>query len=184
VGPLQPGPGEPRPLAAGMAEPGVAGEARLPGRGPGATESDRLWLREAVALSRQCPPSQTAFAVGAVLVAADGSVLATGYSRELGPHDHAEETALVRLRGRTTELAAASLYSSLEPCRYRASRPRPCAELIIEAGVGRVVVAWLEPPVFAAGGGAELLRGAGVVVVEIPELAAGARAVNAHVLRD
>ena len=45
-----------------------------------------------------------------------------------------------------------------------------------------MVIAWLEPPVLAPGGGAELLREAGVTVLEIPELAAEARAVNAAVL--
>ena len=56
-------------------------------------------------------------------------------------------------------LTSATLYSSLEPCRFRASRPRSCADLIIAAGIGRVVIAWLEPPVFARGGGAALLSG-------------------------
>jgi diaminohydroxyphosphoribosylaminopyrimidine deaminase / 5-amino-6-(5-phosphoribosylamino)uracil reductase len=45
-----------------------------------------------------------------------------------------------------------------------------------------VVIAWLEPPVFAPGGGAALLREAGVTVVEIADLAEEARAVNAAVL--
>jgi diaminohydroxyphosphoribosylaminopyrimidine deaminase/5-amino-6-(5-phosphoribosylamino)uracil reductase len=45
-----------------------------------------------------------------------------------------------------------------------------------------VVIAWLEPPLFAAGGGAGLLRASGVTVVEVPGLAAEARAVNAAVL--
>jgi pyrimidine deaminase RibD-like protein len=247
-----------------MAEPPAGAPGNAPGSGPEATESDRRWLRQAIALSRCSPPSQTAFAVGAVLVAADGSVLATGYSREGDPHGHAEEAALAKLPAGTPagspprahadagagdgagagpsagagagpgagpgsgaaagagdgdgagagpsagagagagagpgagpgsgaaagagasavppEIGAATLYSSLEPCRYRASRPRPCAELIIEAGVRRVVIAWLEPPLFAVGGGAALLREAGVAVVEIPELAAAARAVNAAVL--
>jgi len=146
--------------------------------------SDREWLRQAIALSRRCPPSRTAFAVGAVLVAADGALLAAGYSREGDPRDHAEEAALAKLGPADPRLGGATLYSSLEPCRYRASRPRPCAELIIEAGLRRVVIAWLEPPVFAAGGGAALLRAAGVTVVEIPELAAEARAVNAAILGD
>ena len=146
--------------------------------------SDREWLRQAIALSRRCPPSRTAFAVGAVLVAADGALLAAGYSREGDPRDHAEEAALAKLGPADPRLGGATLYSSLEPCRYRASRPRPCAELIIEAGLRRVVIAWLEPPVFAAGGGAALLRAAGVAVVEIPELAAEARAVNAAILGD
>jgi diaminohydroxyphosphoribosylaminopyrimidine deaminase / 5-amino-6-(5-phosphoribosylamino)uracil reductase len=130
-----------------------------PGSGSAATSADWDWLRQAIELSRYCRPSASAFCVGAVIVAA----LAT-----VDPGD--------------PRLPGATLYSSLEPCRFRASRPRPCAELIIRAGLRRVVIAWLEPPVFAQGGGAELLRSSGVIVVEIPELAAEARAVNESVL--
>jgi diaminohydroxyphosphoribosylaminopyrimidine deaminase/5-amino-6-(5-phosphoribosylamino)uracil reductase len=157
-------------------------ERDAPGRGGAASAADRRWLRRAIELSRQCPPSLTAFAVGAVIVADDGSVLATGYSRETSPLDHAEEVALAKLDSVDPRLAGAAIYSSLEPCAARASRPRPCAELIIEAGLRRVVIAWLEPPLFAAGGGAGVLRAAGVTVVEVPDLAAEARAVNAAVL--
>jgi riboflavin biosynthesis pyrimidine reductase/pyrimidine deaminase RibD-like protein len=157
----------------GHGAPGTAGEA---------TKADRGWLGEAIELSRRCPPSATAFAVGALVVAGDGTVLATGYSRESDPHDHAEEAALAKLDPADPLLAGATLYSSLEPCRFRASRPRPCAELIIEAGLRRVVIAWREPPVFAPGGGAALLAEAGITVVEIADLAAQARAVNAGVL--
>jgi diaminohydroxyphosphoribosylaminopyrimidine deaminase/5-amino-6-(5-phosphoribosylamino)uracil reductase len=46
----------------------------------------------------------------------------------------------------------------------------------------RVVLAWLEPPLFVPGGGAIWLREQGVAVTEIPELADRARAVNAHLL--
>jgi len=153
-----------------------------PGAGGEVSAADRDWLRHAIALSRRCPPSASAFSVGAVVVAADGSVLATGYSREGSPHDHAEEAALARLSPADPRLAGATLYSSLEPCRFRASRPRPCAELVIGAGLRRVVLAWLEPPVFAPGGGAALLREAGLTVAEDADLAAQARAVNAAVL--
>jgi diaminohydroxyphosphoribosylaminopyrimidine deaminase / 5-amino-6-(5-phosphoribosylamino)uracil reductase len=158
-------------------EPGTGtGPAR-----PGEPHADLAWLREAIELSRRCPPSPSAFSVGAILVAADGQVIATGYSRERDPRDHAEEVALARAAG-DPRLAAATLYSSLEPCLSRASRPRSCAELIREAGIGRVVIAWLEPPLFVAGGGAAALRAGGVTVVEIPWLAEVARAVNAHLL--
>ena len=153
-----------------------------PGSGSAATAADRQWLRQAIELSRCCPPSPSAFSVGAVIVAADGTTMATGFSRQRHPHDHAEEGALATLAPGDPRLAGATLYSSLEPCRFRASRPCPCAELIIAAGLRRVVIAWLEPPLFAQGGGAELLRSSGVTVVEIPELAAEARAVNAAVL--
>ena len=180
-----------RPAARGRAARGSGGRReeaaaavgdRMPGRGPAATAADREWLREAIELSRRCPPSPSAFSVGAVIVAADGGMLATGFSRQRDPHDHAEEGALATLDPGDPRLPGATLYSSLEPCRFRASRPRPCAELIIAAGVRRVVIAWLEPPVFAQGGGAELLRSSGITVVEVPELADEARAVNAAVL--
>jgi diaminohydroxyphosphoribosylaminopyrimidine deaminase/5-amino-6-(5-phosphoribosylamino)uracil reductase len=153
-----------------------------PGSGSAATAADRQWLRQAIELSRCCPPSRSAFSVGAVIVAADGTTMAAGFSRQRDPHDHAEEGALATLAPGDPRLAGATLYSSLEPCRFRASRPCPCAELIIAAGLRRVVIAWLEPPVFARGGGAKLLCSSGVTVVEVPELAAEARAINAALL--
>ena len=151
---------------------------------PASPDADRRWLLEAVELSRWCPPSASAFSVGAVLVAADGSVLSTGYSRERQPADHAEELALAKAGEARLDalVAGATMYSSLEPCAARASRPVPCAELIIGSGIRRVVIAWREPPIFVPGGGAVLLRKAGVQVAVIPELAAAAKAVNAHLL--
>ena len=143
--------------------------------------ADLRWLREAIELSRRCPPSETAFSVGAVLVSDAGDVISTGYSRELDPKDHAEEIALARAAD-DPRLARATLYSSLEPCLSRASRPRSCAELIVAAGIPRVVTAWLEPPLFTGGGGAARLRSAGVTVDEIPWLAELARCANAHLL--
>jgi diaminohydroxyphosphoribosylaminopyrimidine deaminase/5-amino-6-(5-phosphoribosylamino)uracil reductase len=109
-------------------------------------------------------------------------VLATGFSRETGPHDHAEEVALAKVPPRDSRLAMATLYSSLEPCGVRSSRPCPCSQLIIAAGLRRVVYAWREPPLLAAGGGGRQLRTAGVIVIEVPELAPEARRVNAHIV--
>jgi diaminohydroxyphosphoribosylaminopyrimidine deaminase/5-amino-6-(5-phosphoribosylamino)uracil reductase len=143
-------------------------------------DADIRLLRATIELSRRCPPSSTAFSVGAVIVGADGAVLATGYSRESDPHDHAEEAALAKLGGRA--LPDATIYSSLEPCLRRLSRPRSCCELITAAGIRRVVLAWREPPLFVPGGGAAWLEGRGVTVTEIPELGPEARAVNAHLL--
>ncbi|GAA2776105.1 hypothetical protein GCM10010505_00740 [Kitasatospora aburaviensis] len=145
--------------------------------------ADLDFLRRAVELSRRCPPSGTAFSVGAVIVGAGGEVLAEGYSRESDPHDHAEEAALAKLPADDPRLRGATVYSSLEPCGRRASRPRPCARLLIAAGVPRVVVAWREPATFVADTqGAALLEAAGIELVELPELAEEARAVNAHLL--
>jgi pyrimidine deaminase RibD-like protein len=145
---------------------------------------DLGWLSLACDLAALCPPSRTAFSVGAVVVGADGREIARGHSREHSPHDHAEEAALVKaglLEGKAG-LSGATVYSSLEPCGRRASRPRPCADLIVMSGASRVVFAWREPPLFAAGTGAEILAAAGVEVVELPDLADRARKPNLHLL--
>jgi riboflavin-specific deaminase-like protein len=146
--------------------------------GPGGP--DRRFLSWTVELSRLCPPSESAFSVGAVVVGEDGAVLSTGFSREQEDHDHAEEVALRKLGFHDPRLRRATIYSSLVPCGARASRPVTCVQHILAAGLPRVVFAWREPPLFAAGDGADQLRAAGVDVLEFPDLAPRARAVNAH----
>lgn len=140
---------------------------------------DHAWLWKTIRLARQCPPSDTAFAVGA-LVVLDGVCVSTGYSRETGPREHAEEVALARL---TTPPAGATLYTSLEPCSQRASKSQTCTDLILAAGIARVVFAWREPDHFVTDvQSIRILREHGVEVVEVPELADAARAVNRSVL--
>lgn len=149
------------------------------------TEADLHRLRQAIELSRLCPPSATAFSVGALIVVGDGvgdgTVVADGWSRRDDPHEHAEESALTRA-GTDLRPATATIYSSLEPCSTRASRPRTCTELILESGLRRVVFAWREPEIFVDCDGAERLRAAGVTVIEVPSLAPLVRKVNAHLL--
>ena len=153
----------------------------------------------AIELAWQCPPSEGAYSVGAVIVGADGAEVARGFSREGGdPHVHAEEAALGKLAGGDPRLAGATVYSTLEPCSWRKSRPRSCTELILATlsagaepdevpaspgsmGVARVVIAWREPSLFVADcQGAELLTRAGVQVVELPGLASRAKEPNLH----
>ncbi|MCW2643099.1 MAG: ribG7 [Dactylosporangium sp.] len=143
---------------------------------------DRHWLRVAIGESRRCPPSQTAFSVGAVIVDATGREISRGYSRESDEFVHAEESALAKVDPADPRLASATIYSSLEPCSVRRSRPASCAALIRAAGIPRVVYAWREPVLFVDGHGAEELGETGVEVVEIGDLADEARWVNAHLL--
>lgn len=145
-------------------------------------QQDLHWMRRAIELASECPRSETAYSVGAVIVS-DGMQLADGYSRESDPHFHAEETALAKLPADDARLARATMYSTLEPCSQRRSSPHPCAQLILAAGIPRVVIAWREPSHFVTNCvGVEQLRAAGVTVVELPELADAARDVNAHIL--
>jgi diaminohydroxyphosphoribosylaminopyrimidine deaminase / 5-amino-6-(5-phosphoribosylamino)uracil reductase len=218
-------------------------------------KTDLHWLALACDLAERCPPSSTAFSVGAVIVDAHGQELARAHSRETDPKSHAEESALLKLRqqlqaptppshppndttpahnptdhpspspadhakpsqppeatsqvpggpdnrsgsshptestpqvagdtedgGLEALLAGATIYSSLEPCGQRLSRPKSCAQLIVEAGIRRVVYGWREPSLFVPGDGDELLRAAGVEVVEFGELAERAVRPNRHLL--
>lgn len=146
-------------------------------------EDDVDWLAAAIELSKRCPATNSAFCVGAILVSNSGQVIAQRYSRQSDPKDHAEEATLADAAASDADLRSATLYTSLEPCLRRVSRRAPCAELILRSGVRRVVYAWREPPIFQPGGGAVWLEENGITVIELPDLASAAEAVNGPLLR-
>lgn len=143
---------------------------------------DERWLREAIELSRSCPQSETSFAVGAIIVAADGQCVATGYSLEFGDGWHAEQVAIERARKDGRSLDGCTIYSSLEPCSIRASGRPSCVSRILETGIVRVVFALHEPQVFVDCCGAEQLREAGIEVCVLPQLGPLVAEVNSHIL--
>jgi diaminohydroxyphosphoribosylaminopyrimidine deaminase/5-amino-6-(5-phosphoribosylamino)uracil reductase len=142
---------------------------------------DDRWMNTAVELAWRCPPSENAYSVGAVIVTVDGTLLSEGYSRESDPFVHAEESALAKLPANDPRLTGATIYSTLEPCSVRKSRPHTCTQLIIASGISRVVIAWREPSLFVADSQAsELLAQAGLEVSELPSFAERAQAPNQH----
>ena len=148
---------------------------------PQSTPDDRWWMEVAIELARLCPPKESAYSVGAIIVDEHGSEISRGFSRETDEHVHAEESALAKLANDDQRLKQATIYSTLEPCSERKSRPLSCTRLILNAGIPRVVMAWREPSLFVADcQGYEMLTSAGVTVVEVPELAEQAKAVNSH----
>ena len=97
--------------------------------------------------------------VGAVLLA-DGDVY-EGATEPPGGR-HAEAVALDAAPG---DLAQSTLYVTLEPCwHFEGKRTPPCAQLLIDRGVRRVVVAAEDPDGRVAGRGLAALREAGVEV--------------------
>lgn len=109
--------------------------------------------------------------VGCVLVK-DGRVVGEGWHERAG-EPHAEIHAL-RAAGEAARGATA--YVSLEPCSHHGRTP-PCANALIDAGVGRVVAAMRDPNPQVAGRGIELLTLAGVTA-EVGLLEAEARELN------
>ncbi|MFV1987372.1 MAG: bifunctional diaminohydroxyphosphoribosylaminopyrimidine deaminase/5-amino-6-(5-phosphoribosylamino)uracil reductase RibD [Gemmatimonadota bacterium] len=142
---------------------------------PPSRMEDPSHMREAVELAArgwgQVSPNPL---VGAV-VAQGGEVVGRGWHAEFGG-EHAEVMAL-REAGRRA--MGATLYATLEPCKHEGHTP-PCVEAIRRAGIRRVVIASRDPHL-NAGGGAEVLREAGLDV-EIGLEARSAKRLNASFL--
>ncbi|MBY0121303.1 bifunctional diaminohydroxyphosphoribosylaminopyrimidine deaminase/5-amino-6-(5-phosphoribosylamino)uracil reductase RibD [Bacillus sp. S/N-304-OC-R1] len=120
---------------------------------------DKTYMDLALAMARsttgQTSPNPK---VGAVVVK-NGEVLGFGAHLKAGT-PHAEVHAI----GAAGEKAVdADLYVTLEPCSHHGRTP-PCADLIIESGIKRVVVATLDPNPLVAGQGIEKLKAAGIEV--------------------
>lgn len=98
--------------------------------------------------------------VGSVIVH-NGNIIAEGFHERLGA-DHAERMAINRVEDKEI-LKESTLYVSLEPCSHFGRTP-PCADLIIESQIPRVVVATTDPNPLVCGNGIQKLRNAGIEV--------------------
>jgi diaminohydroxyphosphoribosylaminopyrimidine deaminase/5-amino-6-(5-phosphoribosylamino)uracil reductase len=138
------------------------------------TPTDRTHLQRALELAEggrgRVSPNPL---VGAVIIR-DGQVIGEGFHAELGDL-HAERVALADCRERGEDPAEATMYVTLEPCAHQGRQP-PCVEAILEAGIGRVVIASDDPSEKAAGRGPAILRDGGVEVA----FATGAEATAAR----
>ncbi|NUP04766.1 MAG: riboflavin biosynthesis protein RibD [Polyangiaceae bacterium] len=102
--------------------------------------------------------------VGCVIVDQGGVVVGRGYTRGPG-EDHAEIVALREARAQGRSVAGATMYSTLEPCSFHGRTPA-CSRVIVENGIGLVVVGMHDPHPRVDGEGARILRDAGVEVLE------------------
>lgn len=97
--------------------------------------------------------------VGCVIVNDDGETVGEGYHPKAG-EPHAEVFAL-RAAGGLAKGATA--YVSLEPCNHFGRTP-PCSKALVDAGVKRVVIGFVDPDPRVSGGGIKMLLDAGVEV--------------------
>lgn len=131
-------------------------------------DADRSLMQEAFAAASKCKESANAFSVGAVLATRDRHIVAVGYSREFGDNWHAEEVAIEKAARKRVSLDDCILYSTLEPCGDRRSRPMSCSQLILSKNIQVVFFAEHEPAAFVdKPRGGEILMSDGVQVVQL-----------------
>jgi diaminohydroxyphosphoribosylaminopyrimidine deaminase/5-amino-6-(5-phosphoribosylamino)uracil reductase len=99
--------------------------------------------------------------VGCVIVK-DGVVIGAGHTLPAG-QAHAEVQALNNAAERGLDVRGATAYVTLEPCSHYGRTP-PCADALVRAGLGRVVVAIRDPNPLVAGQGIAKLEAAGIAV--------------------
>lgn len=127
-------------------------------------ERDEFFMRRCLQLAAQgrqnAKPNPM---VGAVIVSEEGDIIGEGYHVRCG-EGHAEVNAFASVRpGDECLLPSSTIYVSLEPCAHYGKTP-PCADLIVNKGVRRVVCGCVDPFAKVQGRGIERIRQAGISV--------------------
>jgi diaminohydroxyphosphoribosylaminopyrimidine deaminase/5-amino-6-(5-phosphoribosylamino)uracil reductase len=145
----------------------------MPGRRSG---TDEALMRRALRLAASALGETSPNPVVGCVVARAGRVVGEGFhARAGGPH-----AEVVALRQAGSRARGATLYVTLEPCAHQGRTP-PCAPLVRDAGVVRVVAALRDPNPLVAGRGLSLLRRCGIEV-EMGLLAAESARLNERFL--
>lgn len=125
-------------------------------------QTDEKYMRRALELARHgeldASPNPM---VGAVIVDPSGRIIGEGWHRRCG-EGHAEVNAVASVKD-ASMLKDATMYVTLEPCSHYGKTP-PCADMIVEKGIPRVVIGTLDPFAKVAGRGVAKLLAAGVEV--------------------
>ena len=113
------------------------------------SEADLAWMQQALALADRAQHEDDEIPVGALLVSAEGELLAEGWNRNISERDPSAHAEIVAMRkaGQALgnhRLLGSTLYVTLEPCAM-------CAMAMVHARVARVVYAATDPKTGACG---------------------------------
>ena len=117
------------------------------------------FMRRALFLAEQGRYSTSPNPMVGCVIVRDGAIVSEGWHKRAG-EAHAEIEAL-----RGVDARGATMYVTLEPCAHHGKTP-PCAEAVIASGLSKVVIAMRDPHDVVNGKGIEMLRAAGIEVVE------------------
>ncbi len=119
---------------------------------------DERWMHHALALAERAQREDDEIPVGALVVAADGTVAGEGWNRNIAESDPSAHAEIVAMRraGQALgnhRLVGCTLYVTLEPCAM-------CAMAMVHARIARVVFGAFDPKTGAAGSVFDLLADA------------------------
>ena len=100
--------------------------------------------------------------VACIVLDKNDNIISTGYHHKYG-ENHAERDALLKLKN--DEARGGTLIVNLEPCSHFGKTP-PCADLIVERGLKKVVIAMQDVNPIVAGNGIKKLKDNGIEVIE------------------
>lgn len=121
---------------------------------------DRRYMAAAIALSARGRGLSTPNPNVGCLIVRSGRIVGRGWTQK-GGRPHAEAQALEQAMDRAQ---GATAYVTLEPCFHLSPRGPRCADLLVRAGVARVVIALRDPDPRTDGQGAQWLRDRGIAV--------------------
>lgn len=125
-----------------------------------ASADDRRFMAAAIALSQRGRGLSTPNPNVGCLIVRDGRIVGRGWT-QAGGRPHAEASALEQAMERAE---GATAYVTLEPCFHLSPRGPRCADLLVRAGIARVVVALRDPDPRTDGQAAQHLRDKGIAV--------------------
>lgn len=142
----------------------------------GVTPLDMSMMRRAIQLARNGRMDTSPNPMVGCVIAVGDRIIGEGYHRRCG-EGHAEVNAVASVKDKS-QLHEATAYVTLEPCSHYGKTP-PCAKLLIDSGLKRVVIGSGDPNAKVNGRGIAMLRDAGVEVIN-GVLEDECRAINPH----
>ncbi len=120
---------------------------------------DEHWMRRALRLAARAKGRTSPNPMVGAVVVKGGRVVGEGYHARAG-EPHAEIVALDIAGERA---GGSTLYLNLEPCSHQGRTP-PCAPVVVQSGVKKVVIGMMDPNPRVKGEGIRILQEAGIEV--------------------
>jgi diaminohydroxyphosphoribosylaminopyrimidine deaminase / 5-amino-6-(5-phosphoribosylamino)uracil reductase len=122
---------------------------------------DEMYMRRALELAQKGLGSVSPNPMVGCVIVHGGTVIGEGYHQQYGG-PHAEPNAVVSVKNQDL-LTESTVYVTLEPCAHWGKTP-PCANLLVEKKVKKVVIGALDTNPLVAGKGIRILQEAGIEV--------------------